>query len=108
LKIEFERGSWWRPMIGLREDRQRSAKRSDRDIPGVVPEVNEARRALKAAIVEKLDASEEEQRRVASILHEAAAAIRAPSGALVLSSVQDCAPCEELAAGGFYRLYRVP
>jgi 4-amino-4-deoxy-L-arabinose transferase-like glycosyltransferase len=34
--------------------------------------------------------------------------VRAPPGALVLSSVQDCTPCEELAAGGFYRLYRVP
>jgi hypothetical protein len=33
---------------------------------------------------------------------------RAPSGALVLSSVRDCAPCEQLAEGGFYRLYRVP
>jgi hypothetical protein len=34
--------------------------------------------------------------------------VRAPSGALVLSSVRDCAPCEQLAEGGFYRLYRVP
>jgi DNA-binding PadR family transcriptional regulator len=58
------------------EDRQRSGSRLDRDIPGVVPEVNEARRALKAAIAEKLDASEEEQRRVAAILHDAAVAIR--------------------------------
>ena len=33
---------------------------------------------------------------------------RAPSGALVLSSVPDCSPCEQLAEGGFYRLYRVP
>jgi 4-amino-4-deoxy-L-arabinose transferase-like glycosyltransferase len=35
-------------------------------------------------------------------------AVRAPSGALVLSSVRDCTPCEQLAEGGFYRLYRVP
>lgn len=46
------------------------------DIPGVVPEVNEARRALKAAIAEILDAPEDEQRRVAGILREAATAIR--------------------------------
>jgi len=60
------------------EDRPKRRMRSDRDIPGVAPEVNEARRALKAAIAEKLGVSEEEQRRVASILQEAAAAIRKP------------------------------
>jgi DNA-binding PadR family transcriptional regulator len=49
---------------------------TDRDIPGVVEEMNEARRTLKMAIAEKLDASEEEQRRVAGILREAAEAIR--------------------------------
>lgn len=48
----------------------------DRDIPGVVPEVNDARRVLKRAIAEKLDAPADEQRRVASILREAASAIR--------------------------------
>ncbi|MCB1496079.1 MAG: PadR family transcriptional regulator [Bauldia sp.] len=48
------------------------------DIPGVIPEVNEARRTLKAAIAGKLDAPEEEQRRVARILNDAAAAIRGP------------------------------
>lgn len=46
------------------------------DIPGVLPEVNEARRMLKAAIAEKLDASEDEQRRMAKALRDAAAAIR--------------------------------
>ena len=45
------------------------------DIPGVLPEVNEARRVLKAAIAEKLDASEDEQRRMAKALRDAAAAI---------------------------------
>jgi hypothetical protein len=60
------------------EDHPRRRRRSDRDIPGVVPEVNQARRALKAAIAEKLGVSEGEQRRVASILQEAAAAIRKP------------------------------
>ena len=34
--------------------------------------------------------------------------VRAPSGALVLSSVRDCTPCEQLSEGGFYRLYRIP
>ena len=33
---------------------------------------------------------------------------RAPSGALLLSSVTDCTPCEELDVGGFFKLYRVP
>jgi DNA-binding PadR family transcriptional regulator len=60
------------------DERQPDGRRGDRNIPGVVPEVNEARRALKAAIAEKLDASADEQRRVASILREAAAAIRKP------------------------------
>jgi DNA-binding PadR family transcriptional regulator len=50
----------------------------DRDIPGVIEEVNEARRELKAAIAEKLDASQAEQKRVAKILRDAAAAIRKP------------------------------
>lgn len=51
----------------------------DRDIPGVVPEVNEARRALKEAMAEKLDASEDEQRRMAAILRKAAEEIRKPA-----------------------------
>lgn len=46
------------------------------DIPGVIPEVNEARRVLKGAIAEKLDAREETQREMARILREAADAIR--------------------------------
>ena len=48
----------------------------DRDIPGVIKEVNEARRALKTAIAEKLESSEDEQRRVAAILQKAADDIR--------------------------------
>jgi DNA-binding PadR family transcriptional regulator len=48
----------------------------DRDIPGVVDELNEARRALKQAIAEGIEAPEEEQRRIAGILREAASAIR--------------------------------
>lgn len=48
----------------------------DRDIPGVLPEVNEARRALKAAIAEALKSDEETQRRLASVLDRAAREIR--------------------------------
>jgi DNA-binding PadR family transcriptional regulator len=48
----------------------------DRDIPGVVDELNEARRALKQAIAAGIEGSEDEQRRIAGILREAAAAIR--------------------------------
>jgi hypothetical protein len=33
---------------------------------------------------------------------------RAPSGAIVVSSVTDCTPCEELDVGGFFKLYRIP
>ena len=33
---------------------------------------------------------------------------KAPSGAVVLSSETDCTPCEEIDAGGFFKLYRVP
>ena len=47
------------------------------DIPGVVPAVNEARRALKAAIAERLEASPTTQEEMAAILRDAADAIRA-------------------------------
>jgi len=47
------------------------------DIPGVVAAVNEARRALKAAIADRLDAPKETQEEIAVILREAAEAIRA-------------------------------
>jgi len=47
------------------------------DIPGVIDEVNDARRALKGAIADRLEASETTQRAMADILREAAAAIRA-------------------------------
>jgi DNA-binding PadR family transcriptional regulator len=50
------------------------------DIPGVIAAVNEARRALKGAIAEKLEASEETQREMAQILRDAADAIRALGG----------------------------
>jgi DNA-binding PadR family transcriptional regulator len=62
-----------------REERHRGHVRGpgrDRDIPGVLPEVNEARRELKAAIAEAIDGDEETQRRLADILRKAAELIR--------------------------------
>ena len=61
--------AWWEG------NEERSAP--DRDIPGAIAELNEARRTLKAAIAERLGTSAEEQRRVAGILSDAAGAIRA-------------------------------
>jgi DNA-binding PadR family transcriptional regulator len=46
--------------------------RPDRDMEGVVPEVNEARRALKSALVEVAGLNEDDQRRAAGILRRAA------------------------------------
>ncbi len=65
--------AWWE---GQRRGEEPAAP--DRDIPGVIPEVNEARRALKTAIAEKLDAPEAEQRRMAEVLNKAAEDIRTP------------------------------
>ncbi len=48
----------------------------DRDIPGVVPELNEARRALKRALADAVGHGEDEQRRVAEVLRRAADEIR--------------------------------
>jgi len=63
--------AWWE---GQRHGEDHAAP--DRDIPGVIAEVNDARRDLKAAIAEKLDTSEHEQRRMADILRKAAEDIR--------------------------------
>jgi DNA-binding PadR family transcriptional regulator len=63
--------AWWE---GQRRGEENATP--DRDIPGVIPEVNEARRELKAAIAEKLDAGEAEQRRLADILRRAAEEVR--------------------------------
>ena len=65
--------SWWE------SQRRGGSATPDRDIPGVIDEVNEARRELKTAIAEKLDASEDEQRRVADVLRKAAESIRKPA-----------------------------
>jgi len=60
---------WWENRDGGRQ--------RDRDIPGVIDEVNEARRDLKAAIAEALeDAGEAIQRQVAKALRSAAEAVR--------------------------------
>jgi DNA-binding PadR family transcriptional regulator len=48
----------------------------DRDTPDVVPEFNDARRDLKAAIGDAIAEGEDEQRRVADILRRAASEIR--------------------------------
>lgn len=56
---------------------RRHGGRGDRDIPGVLDEVNVARRELKSAIAEALDEGDEEtQRRLADILTKAAELIR--------------------------------
>ncbi|WP_081691468.1 PadR family transcriptional regulator [Cucumibacter marinus] len=46
--------------------------RRDRDLPGVIPEVNEARRALKKAILGAIEGGEDTQKRLAAILNKAA------------------------------------
>ncbi len=51
----------------------------DRDLRDVIPEVNDARRALKSAIANALPAEHETQRRLAEILDKAARKIRALS-----------------------------
>lgn len=58
------------------DDRRSGRTKRDRDIPHVIPEVNEARRALKQAIADRIDASPDEQMRIAKILSSAADAIR--------------------------------
>lgn len=66
--------AWW-------EGERQGGKGRDRDIPGVIDEVNEARRDLKAAIAEKLEgAAEEVQRRIAKAMRDAAEAIRKAGG----------------------------
>ncbi len=62
----------------LREEvREVRREAPDRDIPGVIPEVNEARRALKSAIADQLGLPEAGQHRLAEVLNRAAADIRA-------------------------------
>ena len=56
----------------MREHMAERHARHDRDIPGVLPEVNEARRALKSAIAAAVSGDEDTQKRVAEILKSAA------------------------------------
>ncbi|MFI5411249.1 PadR family transcriptional regulator [Kaistia sp. UC242_56] len=70
-RIAQAREWFGRGEAALRDDRP------DRDIPGVIPEMNDARRALKAAIASKISASSIEQHRVVEILMRAVAEIRA-------------------------------
>ncbi len=51
---------------------ERGEEPRDRDIPEVLPELNAARRALKAALASKIGSSTEEQRRIAELLLKAA------------------------------------
>ena len=53
----------------------RGGRARDRDMPDVIPELNEARRALKSALAAKLGASADEQRRIAELLRKAASEI---------------------------------
>ncbi len=62
--------SWW-------EANRPGGAGTDRDIPDVIPEINDARRELKSALASKLASSVDEQKRVAEILKKAAAEIRA-------------------------------
>lgn len=55
--------------------RERREHRADRDIPGVLPEVNAARKALKAAIAGAIESNEDTQKKLAEILRSAASEI---------------------------------
>jgi DNA-binding PadR family transcriptional regulator len=51
---------------------ERGEDSRDSDIPGVIPELNAARRAIKAALASKLGSPAEEQHRIAELLLKAA------------------------------------
>lgn len=63
------------PEIHTRRRRHYGPPR-DRDMHGVVPELNDARRALKSAIADAVGAGEDEQKRIAEVLRRAADEIR--------------------------------
>jgi DNA-binding PadR family transcriptional regulator len=78
---EFARADW-----SAEQDRaadsaadQPSAPEPDRDLKDVVPELNQARRALKAAIKTARCGSQDQQHRAAAILRRAAAEVEALS-----------------------------
>jgi DNA-binding PadR family transcriptional regulator len=68
--FSFRRQEGWGPRGGPEEPATGQA--ADRDMPGVVPDVNEARKILKKAIKRAVQRGEAEQRRVADILRRAA------------------------------------
>lgn len=59
----------------MRDHMQHRDDPRDRDIPGAVPELNQARKAIKAAIKSAMRAGEDTQRRAAAVLLRAAAEI---------------------------------
>ena len=72
-----ERGGWGGDRHGPGPERNDGHRGRDRDIPGVIEEVNVARRELKAAISDALDEGDEKsQKRLADILRKAAELIR--------------------------------
>jgi DNA-binding PadR family transcriptional regulator len=80
LEKAGERINKWREAKEADWSARREGGRPDRDIPDVLPEVNEARRELKAAIAEAIGGGEDAQRRLVDILRKAAADIRATDG----------------------------
>jgi DNA-binding PadR family transcriptional regulator len=73
------RGGWGGagPGFGPGADAPRHEARPDRDMADVIPEVNDARKALKKAIKEAVSRGRDEEIRVAEILRRAAQEIRA-------------------------------
>ena len=70
-------GGWWNDRGHAHHGRGARERGRDRDIPGVLEEVNIARKDLKAAISDALDDGDEDtQRRLADILRKAAELIR--------------------------------
>jgi len=76
---EFAKADWSAQQDGPTDSgpRQAAASDTDRDLKDVVPELNTARRALKAAIKAARRGSEDQQLRAAIILRRAAADIHA-------------------------------
>jgi len=75
---EFAKADWSARREGPADtDAEPSAPEADRDLKDVVPELNDARRALKAALKKARRSSEEQQRHAAEILRRAAAEIEA-------------------------------
>lgn len=76
---EFARADWTAQQeeAAGEDTGHHSGPEPDRDLKGVVPELNDARRALKAAIKSARKGSEEQQHRAAAILRRAAAEIAA-------------------------------